>query len=163
MKLYIYGLNEKIISTMKNILLLGALVMFAFTTSAQTDAPATESKAKTEKSSCTAKADGEKKACCAKSADGEKKSCCAKSANGEKKSCSSEEKAACSGKKDGKACCASASTGDKKTCSAEEKAACAAASKDGKACCAKTDDAKSSEKPKVKTKTVKATDAKISN
>ena len=151
MKLYIYGLNEKIISTMKNILLLGALVMFAFTTSAQTDAPATESKAKTEKSSCTAKADGEKKACCAKSA------------TGEKKSCSSEEKAACSGKKDGKACCASASTGDKKTCSAEEKAACAAASKDGKACCAKTDDAKSSEKPKVKTKTVKATDAKISN
>ena len=32
---------------MKNILLLGALVMFAFTTSAQSDAPAKETKAKT--------------------------------------------------------------------------------------------------------------------
>ena len=62
MKLYIYSLNEQIILSMKNILILGALVMFAFTTSAQTDAPATDAKAKTEKSSCTDKADGEKKA-----------------------------------------------------------------------------------------------------
>ena len=169
MKLYIYSLNEQIILSMKNILFLGALVMFAFTTSAQSDATATDNKAKTEKSSCN------------KSADGEKKACCAKSATGDKKACSSEEKAACAGKKDGKACCASASTGEKKTCTAEEKAACAAASKDGKACCStastgekaactgkkdgkaccsKTDDSKSK---KPKTKTVKATNTNISN
>ena len=154
--------------------------MFAFTTSAQSDATASESKAKTEKSSCADKADGEKKACCSKSATGEKKACssedkaastdskdgkacCASASTGDKKTCSAEEKAACaSASKDGKACCSSASTGDKKTCSAEEKAACTG-QKDGKACCAKTADAKSSAKPKVKTKTVKAKVTKISN
>ena len=87
---------------MKNILLLGALVMFAFTVSAQSDVPAppTADKTKTEKPCSAKKADGEKKA-----------------------ACTAEQKAACSGKKDGKACCAKKADGSKKTCTAEEKAA----------------------------------------
>ena len=47
--------------------------MFAFTTSAQSDVPPPPDKEKTEKSSCSKKADGEKKACCSKKADGDKK------------------------------------------------------------------------------------------
>ena len=125
--------------------------MFAFTTSAQTDAPAKVTKGVND-TEATVPAPPKS----------ETKSCCAKSATGDKKSCSSEDKAASTGAKDGKACCSSASSAEKKSCSSEEKAACSG-KKDGKACCAKTADAKSSEKPKVKTKTVKATDAKISN
>ncbi len=139
--------------------------MFAFTTSAQSDAPVKVTKGVND-TEATVPAPPKS----------ETKACCAKSATGEKKSCSSEDKAASTGAKDGKACCSSASTGakdgkaccssastaDKKSCSSEEKAACSG-KKDGKACCAKTADAKSSEKPKVKTKTVKATDTKISN
>ena len=166
---------------MKNILFLGALLMFAFTTSAQSDAPVKVTKGVNDtEATVPAPPKSETKACCAKSATGDKKACssedkaastdskdgkacCASASTGDKKTCSAEEKAACaSASKDGKACCSSASTGDKKTCSAEEKAACTG-QKDGNACCAKTADAKSSAKPKVKTKTVKAKDTKISN
>ena len=88
---------------MKNILLLGALALFAFTASAQSDAPACTEKAKTEKvcaktgekcsetcankktdTCCEGKSDAEKKACSSK--EGDKKSCCSK--EGDKKSCS---------------------------------------------------------------------------
>ena len=97
---------------MKRLLLLGALALFAFTASAQSDAPATADKEKTEKvcaktgekcsetcakkktgTCCEGKQEGEKKACCSKdgdkkscSKDGEKKACCSK--DGEKKACS---------------------------------------------------------------------------
>ena len=88
---------------MRKLLLLGALAFFAFTASAQSDAPACTEKAKTEKvcaktgekcsetcankktgTCCEGKKDGDKKACCSK--DGDKKACC--STNGDKKSCS---------------------------------------------------------------------------
>ena len=114
---------------MKNILLLGALVMFAFTVSAQSDVPPPPcaDKAKTEKSCSSKKADGEKKA-----------------------ACTTEQKAACSGKKDGdKACCAKKADGSKKTCTAEEKAACSGKSDGEKAaCCSKSSNSKSKEKGK---------------
>ena len=97
---------------MRKLLLLGALAFFAFTASAQSDAPACTEKAKTEKvcaktgekcsetcankktgTCCEGKKDGDKKACCSK--DGDKKSCCSKDADkkgcskdGDKKSCS---------------------------------------------------------------------------
>ena len=97
---------------MRKLLLLGALAFFAFTASAQSDAPACTEKAKTEKvcaktgekcsetcankktgTCCEGKKDGDKKACCSK--DGEKKACCSKDADkkgcskdGDKKSCS---------------------------------------------------------------------------
>ena len=97
---------------MRKLLLLGALAFFAFTASAQSDAPACTEKAKTEKvcaktgencsetcankktgTCCEGKKDGDKKACCSK--DGDKKACCSKDADkkgcskdGENKSCS---------------------------------------------------------------------------
>ena len=109
---------------MKNILLLGTLLMFAFNVSAQSDVPPppTADKTKTEKA------------------------CCAKKADGEKVACTSEKKAACSGKKDGaKACCAKSADGSKKTCSAEEKAACCS-----KSTADKSSNSKSKEKGKKK-------------
>ena len=111
--------------------------MFAFTVSAQSDVPAppappTADKTKTEKP------------------------CSAEKADGEKKTCTAEEKAACSGKKDGdKACCAKTADGSKKTCCAEDKAACSGKSNGEKsACCSKsTTDKSSKSKSKVKVKT----------
>ena len=155
---------------MKNILLLGALVMFAFTVSAQSDAPVKVKKGvndteanipappnKESKASCSKTAEGEKKACsgkkdgdkgcCAKNADGSKKTCTAeeKAACQKNPNCTAEEKAACSGKKDGdKACCSKSADSSKKTCSAEEKAAC---------CSKSTTDKSSKPKSKVKVKT----------
>ncbi len=118
---------------MKNILLLGALALFAFTASAQSDTPACTEKAKTEKvcaktgekcsetcankktgTCCEGKSDAEKKSCSSK--EGDKKSCC--SQEGGKKSCSSKEgdKKSCSSKEgDKKSCCSK--EGDKKSCS----------------------------------------------
>jgi hypothetical protein len=116
---------------MKNILLLGALLMFAFTTSAQTEAPACSGKEKTEKAACTKSADGEKKACCAKTADGEKKACCSKSTD--KSSCSKTAEG------DKKACCSKSD--DKKACS----------SKSGDAAPTKGDRTKGDKKTKTKT------------
>ena len=109
---------------MKNILLLGTLLMFAFNVSAQSDVPPppTADKTKTEKA------------------------CCAKKADGEKVACTSEKKAACSGKKDGaKSCCAKTADGSKKTCSSEEKAACCS-----KSTADKSSNSKSKEKGKKK-------------
>ncbi len=117
--------------------------MFAFTVSAQSDVPAppTADKTKTEKP------------------------CSAEKADGEKKTCTAEEKAACSGKKDGdKACCAKTADGSKKTCTAEEKAACSG-KKDGDkaACCSKsTDDKSSNSKSKEKGKKATSTNVGIS-
>ena len=99
---------------MKNILLLGALVMFAFNVSAQSDVPPppTADKTKTEKACSSEKAEGEKAACSGKK-DGDK-ACCAKNADGSAKTCTAEEKAACSGKSNGeKAGCCSKSADDK--------------------------------------------------
>ena len=96
---------------MRKLLLLGALAFFAFTASAQSDAPACTEKAKTEKvcaktgekcsetcankktgTCCEGKKDGDKKGC---SKEGDKKACCSKDADkkgcskdGDKKSCS---------------------------------------------------------------------------
>ena len=115
---------------MRNIILLGALVMFAFTASAQTDTPTCNSKENTEKvcaktgnkcdetcankktntycegkndgdkASCSK--DGDKKACSSK--DGDKKACCSK--DGDKASCSKDgDKASCSKDSDKKTCC----------------------------------------------------------
>ena len=89
---------------MRNIILLGALVMFAFTASAQTEAPACNGKEKTEKvcaktgkkcdetcenkktgTCCESKKDGDKKSC---SKEGDKKACCSK--EGKNKSCSKD-------------------------------------------------------------------------
>ena len=139
---------------MKNILLLGTLLMFAFNVSAQSDVPPppTADKTKTEKACCAKKADGEKVACTSEkkaACSGKKegaKACCAKSADGSKKTCSAEEKAACSGKKDGaKSCCAKTADGSKKTCSSEEKAACCS-----KSTADKSSNSKSKEKGKKK-------------
>ena len=84
---------------MKNILLLGALVMFAFTVSAQSDAPVKVKKGVNDtEANIPAPPNKESKASCSKTAEGEKKACCSKKADGEKKSCSGEEKAACCSK-----------------------------------------------------------------
>ena len=117
---------------MKNILLLGALALFAFTASAQSDAPACTEKAKTEKvcaktgekcsetcankktdTCCEGKSDAEKKACSSK--EGDKKSCCSK--EGDKKSCCSKEgdKKSCSKSGDSSPTKGDKKKGDKKT------------------------------------------------
>ena len=121
---------------MKNILLLGALVMFAFTVSAQSDAPVKVKKGVNDtEANIPAPPNKESKASCSKTAEGEKKA-----------ACTAEEKAACSGKKDGdKACCAKSADGSKKTCTAEEKAACCSKSTDDK-----SSNSKSKEKGKKK-------------
>ena len=86
---------------MKNILLLGALVMFACTISAQSDAPACSEKEKTEKvcaktgkkcsETCANKKTG---TCCEGKKKGEAKACCSK--GGDKKACAKEgEKSSC--------------------------------------------------------------------
>jgi hypothetical protein len=93
---------------MKNILLLGALFMFAFTSSAQTDAPASSGKEKTEKVECSKK-------------DGEKKACCAKTADGDKKACTEAQKAECAKSGDKKACCSKSTDGDKKSSCSKSK------------------------------------------
>lgn len=127
---------------MKNILLLGALVMFAFTASAQSDAPACQGKAKTEQT-CS-KDTGDKKACCSKDADkkGDQKACCAK---GEKSSCAgNDQKACCSKEGDAKATCSKG--GDKKSSCSKDS--------DNKSCCSKdTDKKKADEKAKKTEKT----------
>ena len=129
---------------MKRLLLLGALALFAFTASAQSEAPATSDKEKTEKvcaktgekcsETCANKKTG---TCCEGKQAGEKKACCSK--DGDKKSCSKE------GEK--KACCSKDS--DKKSCSKDgEKKACSkTCNKSGEAAPAKAD-------KKAKTKTV---------
>jgi hypothetical protein len=119
---------------MKNILLLGALFMFAFTSSAQTDAPASSGKEKTEKVECSKK-------------DGEKKACCAKTADGDKKACTEAQKAECAKSGDKKACCSKTAEGEKK--------ACCSKSTDGdkKSSCSKSKE----EDKKAKTKTVSIT------
>ena len=70
---------------MRKLLLLGALALFAFTASAQSDATASTEKAKTEKvcaktgktcsETCANKKTG---TCCEGKSDAEKKSCCSK-------------------------------------------------------------------------------------
>ena len=97
---------------MKRLLLLGALALFAFTASAQSDTKTYSEKEKTEKvcaktgekcsetcankktgTCCEGKKDSAKKACCSK--DKDKKSCCSK--DGDKKSCSKDGgKSSCS-------------------------------------------------------------------
>ena len=101
---------------MRKLLLLGALALFAFNASAQSDNPASKEKAKTEKvcaktgktcsdtcankkteTCCEGKADAAKKACCSK--DGDKMSSCSKtySKDRDKKSYAKEgEKSSCS-------------------------------------------------------------------
>ena len=140
-KSYIHTLKTHKYFKMKNVLLLGALVMFAFTASAQSDAPACQGKAKTE-TTCS-KDSGEKKACCSKDADkkGDQKACCSK-----------EDKASCKGK-DQKACCSK--DGDKKSsCSKGDQKASCSKSGDNKSCCSKgKSDEKSEEKGKKAEKT----------
>ena len=81
---------------MRKLLLLGALAFFAFTASAQSDAPACTEKAKQKKfvrrlgecsetcankktgTCCEGKKDGDKKGC---SKEGDKKACCSKDAD----------------------------------------------------------------------------------
>tara|TARA_B100000780_G_scaffold177805_1_gene124661 strand:- start:167 stop:814 length:648 start_codon:yes stop_codon:yes gene_type:complete len=145
---YLPVLKKLNYSIMKNILLLGALVMFAFTVSAQSDAPvkvkkgvkteasipappakeltatvaSSTDKTKTQQSCCAKKAEGEKVAC-----SGEKKaSCCSSKAEGDKVASSGEMSASCCSKKaeGDKGCCSKSADGSAKTCSAEEKAAC---------------------------------------
>ena len=116
---------------MRKLLLLGALAFFAFTASAQSDAPACTEKAKTENvcaktgEKCSETCANKKtETCCEGKKDGDKKACCSK--DGDKKGCSKdgEKKACCSKDADKKGC---SKDGDKKSCSktcttSEEKA-----------------------------------------
>ena len=158
---------------MKRLLLLGSLALFAFTASAQSDAPACSEKEKTEKvcaktgekcsetcankktgTCCEGKKDGDKKACCSKdgekkgcSKDGEKKACCSK--DGEKKACCSKDadKKACSKDGEKKACCSK--EGEKKSCAKSgEKSSCS------KTCTKSGDAAPTKGAKKTQTKTV---------
>ena len=98
---------------MRKLLLLGALALFAFTASAQSDAPASTEKAKTEK--VCAKTG---KTCSATCANKKTETCCEGKSDAEKKSCS---------KADEKSSCSKTSTkdGDKKSCAkAGEKSSC---------------------------------------
>ena len=127
---------------MRNIILLGALVMFAFTASAQTEAPACNGKEKTEKvcaktgkkcnetcankktgTCCEGQKEGEAKASCSKK-EGEGKARCSK--DGDKKSCCSKDgdkKASCSKEGEKKSCCSKGK---------EEKSSCGSKTKEGK-------------------------------
>ena len=142
---------------MKRLLLLGALALFAFTASAQSEAPACSEKEKTEKvcaktgkkcsETCANKKTG---TCCEGKSDAEKKACCSK--DGDKKSCSKggEKKACCSKDADKKSC---SKEGEKKTCSKEgEKSSCSkTCTKSGNAAPAKEEKTKGDKKTKTKT------------